>query len=157
MKNSKLKESLSLKGDKYSDKFNRLSRKQTNISKVLLVPWDFIDGHESEDGTLYFVSDHSDRFGLSGVPVVSVRVGKYQEFCCVSFSGTPYREMETKDVTEWFIKNYKEFGKCLFDDWSHDWIKINSNSRKCKHCNKHESREVKTIIKRERKEIWKSA
>jgi hypothetical protein len=69
----------------------------------------------------------------------------------------PFRKIKTKDVTEWFIREYKEKGKCLFDNYSHNFVKINSHSRKCKYCNKHESREVKTIIKRERKEIWSAA
>ena len=154
MDNGKLKEALKLKGDKYSDNFLRLSRKKTGIHSVIRIPWDFIDGLDSNKGTLYFSSEYQDGFGLSGIKVGNVRVGKYQQYCCVSFSNVPFGKMKVKDVTGWFIREYTEKGKCMFDDWSHKWIDINSHSRKCKHCNKHESREVKTIIKRERKEIW---
>lgn len=153
MINGKLKESLKLKGNKYSYNFLKLSRKQNNIYKVLLVPWDSISGHKSKKGTLYFSSD-SDSFGLSGMPVHRVRIADFSQSCCISFSSIPFREIKTKDVTDWFINQYMSKGKCMFDDWSHEWVKINSHSRKCSYCNKHESREVRTIIKRERKEIW---
>lgn len=154
MNNCNLKEALKLKGDKYSDNFLKLSKKRNSISKVLLVPWDMFDGHDSKKGTLYFVCDHSDSFGLSGVGVHRVRCGYFTITCCVSFSNIHYSKIKTEDVTEWFIKNYTEKGKCMFDDNSHDWVKINSHARKCGNCGKHEQREVKTIVNRERKEIW---
>ena len=141
-------------GDKYSPRIKTFLKKNKHIDKVYLVMWDWVSGLNSKKGTLYFTSSIYDDDLFSGVEVNRVMCGKYQIYAYTGFSGVPFCNVDHKDVTDWFIKNYKDKGKCLFDDCNHDFIKINSHSRKCKHCGKVEFREVKTVIKRERKEIW---
>lgn len=59
------------------------------------------------------------------------------------------------DVTDWFWKAYLERGRCIIHgDQSHDWLKINRNARKCKHCGAHQRRTVLTVKKIERREAW---
>lgn len=45
-------------------------------------------------------------------------------------------------------------GRCLFWKNEHDWLQINRNARKCKHCGEHQRRTVVTIKKIERREAW---
>lgn len=60
-----------------------------------------------------------------------------------------------KDVTPWFWDHYLDMGTCfIVGDLKHDWIQINKNSRKCRHCLKHERRRVVSRTVHERWEEW---
>ena len=153
--NNELKEVLSLKGGKYSPNLSKFSRKKNNISKVYWIKWDSINGLNSEKGTFYFGNEYDGDF-FSGVSVNSVRCGKMQIFAHTSFSKTAFSDIEHNDVTEWFIKTYKATGWCMFgDDWHHDFININKNSRKCRLCGKIEYRTIKSKKINKRIEVWK--
>lgn len=62
-----------------------------------------------------------------------------------------------EDITKWFWKMYVQNGRCfvLGDIW-HEWIQINRNSRKCRHCGKHERRHVETVRKVVRVDRWRA-
>lgn len=60
------------------------------------------------------------------------------------------------DVTEWFWRNYKRKGRCLFYRSTHSWVEINRNSRKCAYCETLQVRKVITEKRIERYETWHS-
>lgn len=59
------------------------------------------------------------------------------------------------DVTDWFWSAYLEKGRCIIHgDYAHEWMRINRNARKCKHCGSHQKRAVVTIKTIKRVESW---
>lgn len=59
------------------------------------------------------------------------------------------------DITDWFWDAYLRQGRCIIHgDWSHNWLQINRNARKCEYCGKHERRSIKKVQTIKRKEIW---
>ncbi len=64
--------------------------------------------------------------------------------------------VEYADITEWFWREYQNKGRCIvLGDLSHNWIAINRNARKCRHCGTHQQREVKSVRRIERLELWR--
>lgn len=59
------------------------------------------------------------------------------------------------DVTDWFWGAYIRLGRCVIHgDYSHKWIAINANARKCEYCGRHERREVRKVQTIKRIEVW---
>lgn len=60
-----------------------------------------------------------------------------------------------QEITDWLWREYVDKGRCFFiGDLAHTWLQINTNSRKCKHCGKHEVRRIKTVRSIKRVESW---
>ena len=58
------------------------------------------------------------------------------------------------EITDWFWTQYLRHGRCQFFPGQHDWITINANARKCRHCGQHQRRTVVTKKAIERREVW---
>lgn len=77
------------------------------------------------------------------------------QVACANFDTFSYTGIkQVEDVTEWFIKEYKEKGMCAYNDWRHEWDKNEIDSklpdgavRKCLHCGKVETLHSKMVRK----------
>lgn len=58
------------------------------------------------------------------------------------------------DITDWFWTMYQREGRCRFFNFTHEWIAINRNARKCAYCGKHERRQIETRKTIEREAVW---
>ena len=147
------------KSDKFSWNLYRLLRQwQGRDISVIKIGWNMIDGECSlERGNLYICCDLSvpgllhgnqiTRIMSSGPKEANVYIGRMGD--------VPWHHYKREDVTGWFFREYADKGRCLVvPQWSHEWIEINANSRKCKHCGKHERRTVYTERKVRRVESW---
>lgn len=129
---------------------------------VYFMAWSSINGYvlpDAEQLKSGFVPAHRLAIGvMSG--------GQWFHGCTVRQISTPgsprhdwaygpgHHTAEWVDVTDWFWSSYAMTGRCLFWKNEHDWLQINRNARKCKHCGEHQRRTVVTIKKIERREAW---
>lgn len=76
-----------------------------------------------------------------------------------SFAYSPAFETRNwLDITDWFWDAYLARGRCIFHgDWSHSWLQINRNARKCEYCGVHQHRTVVTEKVIKRRDVWASA
>jgi hypothetical protein len=153
-----LQKVMSLKGDKYSPRIANFASKNRHITHVFWLPWCCISGYdENSEGEFYFTYNDGG-FGFSAIKINTVRRGKYQIGCFVGNEDFMIAVKNRVDKTDWFIKNYTQFGNCAFgDNWSHEFVVINKNSRRCKYCQKIEYRTVENKKINQRKEIWASS
>jgi 4-aminobutyrate aminotransferase-like enzyme len=154
-----LQKVMSLKGDKYSPRIARFAFKNRHITHVFWLPWDCISGYdENSKGEFYFTCDqYIDDNSFTATKINAVRRGNYQGGCYVGNKQFMQAVKNRVDKTDWFIKNYIQFGNCAFgDNWNHEFVTINKNSRRCKLCQKIEYRTVENKKINQRKEIWSS-
>ncbi len=157
MKAKQFKPAVRGKSDKFSWRvFQFLNYYKDVDIRVMRLGWNIVYGKVPlSKGQLYFVMDFD-----NGLPVTAnvqrvTVTGKDAAGCCVSWGGLPFVDLESEDVTDWFFLNYARIGLCLWQgDWAHDFIKINKNSRKCKHCGEHQTRTIKTKRTIKRSEAW---
>jgi hypothetical protein len=141
------------KSDKYSWRIFRFLRKYGRFGlRVYRVGWCPLDGIVPSDrGHLMFVLDDGDGWPITAGVIRVTVVGNDACGCVINWSGKNWNQLEKEDVTDWFFREYARIGRCLFQpEWSHNFVKINRNSRKCRHCGEIHRRTVvtKKIIKR---------
>lgn len=98
-----------------------------------------------ENGTLYI--GIRDRSWIHGSKLISVASG--------DFNAWAFPRIEScEDVTEWFIREYKEKGMCAYTDMRHEWdVKIPDedlgagSTRMCIHCGKREMMKATMVRK----------
>lgn len=98
-----------------------------------------------ENGTLYI--GIRDKSWIHGSKLISVASGDFNVWA--------FPRIEScEDVTEWFIREYKEKGMCAYTDTRHTWRQKDNDSnlsdgeiRKCAHCGKIEVIKSKMIRK----------
>lgn len=151
---SELTDLQKLKGDKYSKRLRLWIKNHSYESlKVIWLKWDILDGIESKKGSYYLIFD--DEFGLTCAELNRITtIGNKATGCFIRFGGVHPNNIEKKDVTDWFVKNYKAKGACLIHSFNHNFVKINKNSRKCKYCGKIENRTVESKTINKRIESW---
>lgn len=151
------------KSDKYS--WRLYQRIRTNgRERVYLMAHDIIQGvYEPNIDDLKSEVLRSSRIAVGRIYECGDFVGKrlsnifspsdkYSNYC---YGGNEFATNKWIDITDWFWHRYEHYGRCAFvGDYSHEWQEINRNSRKCKHCGKHERRTVETRRKIERVEVW---
>lgn len=146
--------------NKVSDKFSwnfykALKEYEAANVKVYQFGWCPIMGQCSpEIGVLLVTFTYGKDFIISGSLERIRASGDKSIGVCRSWSGVFFDDIEKIDVTEKFFRDYQRIGLCLVDSYAHDWIEINKQSRKCKHCGKHERRTIKKRVRLERKEVW---
>jgi hypothetical protein len=139
--------------DKYSwNLYKAMERYKNHEIRVFKMGWCPIHGKTSIDkGSIYIVFG-GDVFPICGDILRICSSGQKAIGAVMSFSGYPFNLIDKQDITEKFFIEYERIGRCLFLNgcWSHDFIKINKNSRKCRHCGVHQKRTIKSkkIIKR---------
>lgn len=145
------------KSDKFSWRIFKFLVKYAPYGlQVYRVGWCPLGGIVPVDsGELMFVLDNGDGWPITArIKRVTV-VGNDASGAVISWSGKNWRQLEKEDVTDWFFREYARIGRCLFQpEWSHDFIKINRNSRKCRHCGGHQKRAVVTKKTIKRFESW---
>jgi hypothetical protein len=144
-----------LKGDKYSNNLRKwLKKHDYDYMKAIWIKWDCIDGIESKEGSIYLFFS-MDGPGYTGAELKRITTSPNSATgCFIGFGKVSCAEIEQKDVTEWFIKNYIEKGACLIHRFNHDYIQINKNSRKCRHCGDIQTRTIKQQKINKRVECW---
>lgn len=89
--------------------------------------------------------------------ILSESRDKYQMFYYIGIE-----KDDLFDITDWFYKNYKEKGRCIWDSNHNKWllddddrfVRINKHSRKCKYCGKIQFRTIKKQQFTKRYEKW---
>lgn len=112
---------------------------------------DYMKNHnrilQSDSGVLYI--GINDDGWLTGARLIDVACGRFQTWA--------FADKETanaKDVTEWFIEEYKAKGMCAYTDMRHEWDLTEPDStledgttRSCIHCHKVETLDSKMVRK----------
>ena len=147
------------KSDKFSWNLYRLLKDwEGREISVVRIGWNTLDGGcDISRGSLYICCDLSVPDWMHGNQIVRVMCEgpKAANVAFGMMGSKPWHHYDREDVTEWFFREYADKGRCLLvPNWSHDWIEINVNARKCRHCGKHERREVYTKRTAKRIEAW---
>lgn len=72
-----------------------------------------------------------------------------------------YHPDELLDITDWFFSTYEKDGRCIFDRKHNGWMQGTdnrftyvNNTRKCNWCGQWHKKEIKKVVKIERKVQW---
>lgn len=136
------------KSDKFSWQLYRWAKKNPHALRIWSATWNSVRGVDPDHRQLYIGYKRDGNW---------IHARQLRNLCsygarldCFAYN----RGHDTEnwiDVTGWFWREYLRKGVCaIHGDRVHDFIKINRNSRKCKHCGEHQTRTVITskIIKR---------
>jgi hypothetical protein len=160
------------KSDKYSWNLYRFLEKQVkqrdigkyvlNQIKVYWIARDWWDGSYLEFDPLKIAYNNQvviSPFGgkLSGYFLSHIlRDGKNE-----CYSLCVYRDDQLIDITDWFFKEYKKDGRCIFDRNHDRWLASTegrytyvNNTRKCNWCGQWHKKEIHKVVKIKREEVW---
>lgn len=85
--------------------------------------------------------------GITGIPFhVSTWVGYGKQVTHRLMND----EVKIKDVSKEFLAGYLKHGKCSYGEYGHNYVKVNSRTKKCSHCDKVSKRKIIMV----KKEVW---
>lgn len=107
---------------------------------------------------VYIMTSDENRSGTTALELM--RKGSRAELETYSFC--LFNPNDFIDITDWFLKNYQQYGRCLFDlkhcgwwaDAEERYTKINKNSMRCNWCGQYLIRKIKTIKTIKREKVW---
>lgn len=118
-----------------------LDKDNLNISNI------FIGGNQDSNGTIC---------GNSLSTIMGHSREKY-----TTFSFMLWTDGDFIDITDWFWTEYIKLGRCLFDKNHNGWWTNNgdrftyiNNTRKCNWCGQWQHKDIKKVVKIQRKEKW---
>ena len=158
---SQFKPMIARQSDKYSWRlYQRIMKK--GRERVYLMGWNTLEGRTTpslDDLKSDYVAARGVAFGME------IRDGWFHgktlsSICAPGESlhdwayGPDFNTANWIDITDWFWREYKEYGRCRFFKDEHVYREINRNARRCVRCGKQERRIVKTKKSIERLEVW---